>query len=301
MSSTQYDTPLVSAIVPVFQAEAFLSPTLASLQAQTWPNIEIIIGDDASPDGTVDVIRDFVSRNQNAKAILREENLGWIRNTNDLLAAAKGVYIFFLAHDDTIEPNYVERLVAALKESPDAVLAYSDLDWVGVGRPREVLRFQSLHGVSCAARRARQLLSMRGHWWVPYRGVFRADAYSRLGGLQSSKRIGQIAADWTWLFELALIGKFVRVPEVLYHKVAMVGSLGSAWKAPVDVKLVLLLLAAKLAILSDARLSEKLSIISSICSALALRSLYIIARLLALRILPRELLARLRPRFQKIF
>ena len=51
-------------------------------------------------------------------------------------------------------------------------------------------------------------------WWVPNRGLFRAEAFGRIGGIKPND-CGEYSADWTWLLHMALLGDFVRVPKLL--------------------------------------------------------------------------------------
>lgn len=54
--------PLISVIVPVYDVEKYLSKCLDSLLAQTWRNLEIIVVDDGSPDGSLDIMQDYAAR-----------------------------------------------------------------------------------------------------------------------------------------------------------------------------------------------------------------------------------------------
>lgn len=73
----QQTGPKVTAILPSYNAAKFIHATLDSLAAQTWPNLEILIGDDCSTDNTPDILRAFVAKQPNARLIIREKNLGW--------------------------------------------------------------------------------------------------------------------------------------------------------------------------------------------------------------------------------
>lgn len=121
-------TPLVSALVPTYNGAAFIGRTLDSLAAQTWPNLEVLIGDDRSTDDTLAVVERFAAAHPNVRVLERDTNLGWLRNSNELMAEARGELMFFAFHDDVVAPTYVEALVAALRADPDAVLAFSDME-----------------------------------------------------------------------------------------------------------------------------------------------------------------------------
>jgi len=241
---TAQETPRVTAIVPAYKSARFIGETLDSLAAQTWDNLEILVGDDASPDDTAEVVRTFAERHPNARVVLRPRNMGWIANTNDLMAQATGEFLFYMPHDDLLEPTYVERLAGALADRPQAIIAYSDLLFGEVCRPATVHSFDRLSGIESGVTRASQMLRMPYGWWVPHRGVFRARAFRAIGGLRPAPFIGQFSADFPWLVQMAALGGFVRVPEVLYHKRWMPESLSRNWTGGHDPKRALLMSAA---------------------------------------------------------
>lgn len=220
--------PLVSALVPTYNGAAFIQRTLDSLAAQTWPHLEIIIGNDCSTDGTAEVVSRFAAEHGNVTVVDRTTNLGWLRNTNDLMDRAGGELMFFAFHDDVVDPSYVEKLVDALRDRPDAVLAFSDLELVDVDGTRTIRRFDDLSGRVTAIDRGFVMARRPEDWWVPNRGLFRAEAYRRVGGIHPNDA-GEYSADWTWLLHLALLGGFIRVPEVLCHKFFTSTSLSKAW------------------------------------------------------------------------
>lgn len=218
----------VTAVVPTYNAAEFVERTLEGLAAQTYPDLEILIGDDASTDATPAIVRRFADAHPNVRLILRDTNMGWLASTNDLMRRRTGEFMFFMPHDDLVEPTYVERLVAALEAHPEAILAYSDVLAVPVeGRPHEE-RLTRIDGEANAIRRAMVYITRARGWWIPHRGIFRAEMFDRIGGLQRN-RLGEYSADTTWLLHMALLGPFVRVPEVLYHKVWKPGSLSKNW------------------------------------------------------------------------
>lgn len=222
------DTPLVTAIVPTYNGAAFIERTLASLAAQTWPNLEILIGDDASTDETLAVVRRFAEGRRDVRVLTRPANLGWLRNTNDLMNRARGEFLFFAFHDDVVEPGYVEELTRALLGRPDAVLAFSDMTVAEVDGTEQVAVFDGLAAARSAVARGLVMAARPEKWWVPNRGVFRASAYRRVGGIHPNAS-GEFSADWTWLLHLALLGDFVRVPRVLCRKYYTKASLSKTW------------------------------------------------------------------------
>lgn len=223
--ATERREPRVVACMPAWNAAAFVEPVLASLAAQTYPNLAILISVDCSSDDTAAICERFAAGRTDVTVLRQPERLGWIANSNALLAAAEGDYVFFAQHDDPLAPTYVERLVAALEAAPGAVLAYSDLE-TSTG---ETFVYDQLDGVDDRFERARRVLHAGGAWWLPYRGLMRASTVRRLGGLRRHLA-GEYSADWPWLLRLVLAGGAVRVPERLVCKRIHRGSLSSLWR-----------------------------------------------------------------------
>ncbi|WP_448003730.1 glycosyltransferase family 2 protein [Agromyces bauzanensis] len=226
-------TPLVTALVPTYNGAAFIMRTLDSLAAQTWPHLEILIGDDRSTDDTLAVVRRFAEGHPNVRILERDANLGWLRNSNDLMSRARGELMFFAFHDDVVAPTYVERLAEALRANDRAVLAFSDMTVHEVDGPGLLHVFDELEGLRSSVERGRVMVRRPGNWWVPNRGLFRASAFATVGGIHPNEQ-GEYSADWTWLLGLSLIGEFVRVPEVLCEKYYTTGSLSKRWPHDAD-------------------------------------------------------------------
>jgi glycosyltransferase involved in cell wall biosynthesis len=216
---TAVGKPRVTAIVPAYNSEGFILEALRSLAAQTWEDLEILVGDDASTDRTLSVVKEFAAGRPNVRVVAREHNLGWLANTNDLMGQASGELMFLAFHDDTVDPTYVEKLAHALEANPRAVLAFSDLELVQPDGTREPKAFRDLDGVRRRLMRGLAMAHSPTNWWVAIHGVFRASAARQVGGLRPSAA-GEYGADWPWMLHLCLLGEFVRVPEKLCVKAA---------------------------------------------------------------------------------
>jgi glycosyltransferase involved in cell wall biosynthesis len=223
--------PRVLALIPTWKAEAFLDRTLDTLAAQTCPGLAFLISDDASPDETAAIAESHAAKDPRFRVIRQPRNLGWVGNVNALLreAAGRADYLLFAFQDDLPEPTYVEKCVAALEADPDAVMAFSDIRLVRQDGSVEERTFPALDGLTDPVERACRIARHRGAWWIPNRGVFRAAAGREIGGLRRH-RAGEFSADWPWLIEMSLLGKFVRVPERLVTKIYLPTSLSRSWR-----------------------------------------------------------------------
>jgi glycosyltransferase involved in cell wall biosynthesis len=219
---------LVSALVPCYNSEAFIDATLKSLAAQTWPDLEILIADDASTDGTRARLEAFARGRSDTRLFFREKNVGWLENTNALMASARGDCMFFAFHDDLVAPDYVEALMTALDGNPDAVIAFSDVALSEIDGTQKPVSFELLEGVRSTFRRGLLMAFEPEGWWIPNRGLFRSSAYRQIGGIRRPKA-SEVRADWVWLLDMALAGGFVRVPRVLCQKFYQPTSLSKTW------------------------------------------------------------------------
>ena len=109
------NNPLVSIIVPVYNAQNSVARCLESLCAQTWKNIEIILVNDGSRDDSYAICESY--RQKDPRIVLvNKENSGVSDTRNCGLSLAQGDYVQFVDSDDYIDPDFTERLVAAAEE-----------------------------------------------------------------------------------------------------------------------------------------------------------------------------------------
>lgn len=115
---------LVSTIIPVFNRAAMLREAVASVLAQTWRPIEIIIVDDGSSDSTVHTAEDLQSQHPEITHVLRQTNSGPGPARQAGVEVAQGEFIQFLDSDDLLLPNKFELQVRGLREDAEADISY---------------------------------------------------------------------------------------------------------------------------------------------------------------------------------
>jgi succinoglycan biosynthesis protein ExoO/succinoglycan biosynthesis protein ExoU len=115
--------PLVSVVIPAFNAEATLAATVASAQRQTLADIEILVVDDASTDGTLALARRLAAEDPRVRAIAGGHNRGPAGARNLGLAAAAGEWIALLDADDAFEAERLARLVPLARQCGADLLA----------------------------------------------------------------------------------------------------------------------------------------------------------------------------------
>lgn len=109
--------PLVTVIVPAFAAEATLATALAGLADQTHAALEVIVVDDASPDGTAEVAAGFAAADPRFRLIRQAENLGGYAARNRAMAEAKGDFVTVHDADDWSHPEKIALQLRALRRS----------------------------------------------------------------------------------------------------------------------------------------------------------------------------------------
>ncbi len=110
--------PLVSIIIPVFNAEKYLKKCIESVINQTYQNIEVILIDDGSTDNSPLIYREY-ARKDNRLKINRQKNLGVSAARNNGIRRATGEYIIFIDADDWIEVNMIELMCDKLKKNKE--------------------------------------------------------------------------------------------------------------------------------------------------------------------------------------
>ena len=118
--------PLVSILVPAYNAEAYLAETLESALAQTWPRTEIVVVDDGSTDATLAVARRFEARG--VRVVAQGENRGQTATLNRCLAemSPEAAFVQYLDADDVLCPDKVEIQVRRLLGAPEGAIATSE-------------------------------------------------------------------------------------------------------------------------------------------------------------------------------
>lgn len=112
--------PLVSILITAYNAEAWLAETLTSATEQTWPNVEVILVDDGSTDGTLALARRFEGPTVH---VIHQENRGACAARNVAFARAQGDFIQYLDADDLIEPDKIAVQMRRLADEPPGTVA----------------------------------------------------------------------------------------------------------------------------------------------------------------------------------
>lgn len=111
----------VSIIVPIYNTQKYLPSCLDSIINQTYQNLEIILIDDGSTDGSGKIADDYAKKDKRIK-IIHQKNQGQSAARNEGLKLATGDYISFVDADDEVKPDFIEKLLAPLREDKNTAL-----------------------------------------------------------------------------------------------------------------------------------------------------------------------------------
>jgi glycosyltransferase involved in cell wall biosynthesis len=204
--------PLVTIGLPVYNAGRYLREALDSLLGQDYPNLELIVSDNASDDATAEICTEYIERDARLRYYRNEQNMGSVWNFNRVFELARGEYFMWAAHDDLRDPTYVSACVAALQSRPDAVqcctgIRFIDQDGRAIEEPPSVVGIRPVGAT--AGKRLRQVV--RAMHWTDLYSLERSAALRRTRGL-----VQAWGCDVILELELCLLGAVVLVPEPLF-------------------------------------------------------------------------------------
>jgi glycosyltransferase involved in cell wall biosynthesis len=217
--------------LPVYNGAEYLEPAITSILAQTFGDFELLISDNASDDATESLCRRYAGHDRRIRYVRQPRNIGAAANHNFVVRQTESRYFKWAAHDDLLDPRFLEVSVAALDRQPQVVLASpaSDLidelgqvlpysherggviDRSGVCWPALPENNPGLTSANPAARFHAVILNMV--MCVEIFGVMRRQALMRTN-LQGPFS----GADKVLLAQMALQGPFWLGSDVLFHR-----------------------------------------------------------------------------------
>lgn len=121
--------PLISVIIPCYNAEKIVGFTLDSVINQTYKNLEIICVNDCSKDGTLAVLEEYAKKDKRIKVLSNEKNSGVATTRNNALKIAKGEYIAFVDADDIWHLDKTEKQISFMLEN-NYKLTFTSVDFI---------------------------------------------------------------------------------------------------------------------------------------------------------------------------
>lgn len=195
--------PLVSVIVPSFNHARYVRECVDSVLAQDHPNIELIVVDDGSTDGSLDVLKSYGDRIR----LLQQQGGRQARARNLALAVARGELVAFLDSDDRWRAGRISAAVAAFRAQPQAALVWADYAFIdGEGRPQGEMRWVSPGGDF------RRVL-IAGNPICNATVTVRRAVLDQIGGFD--ERVPRVCDGAAWTQIAALGHRFVHLPQVV--------------------------------------------------------------------------------------
>ena len=201
-------SPLVSVIIPCFNAAETIERALASVRGQTYPDVEIIAVDDCSTDDTLAILRG--QECPGLRVIARDRNSGGpSAPRNAGIAAARGALLAFLDQDDEWHPDKLRRQIAVISQCEGMVMIGCRAEDVWPDGSRTLMNATHTPPVGGEAWR----MMLRESFYVPGMIVARTEAVRRIGGFDETLRSGE--EDQDFLIRLALQGEVGFLDQIL--------------------------------------------------------------------------------------
>lgn len=201
----------VSICIPCYNHEKFIGAAIESCLAQTERDIEVLVFNDRSTDGSADIVRGF--SDPRVQLVENEERNGLVGNFNRALTGGTGAYVKILCADDYLERDCVKGLADALDRVPEAAFATSDRYMVYQDGRKKLLKPPFAGDVAIRGKdlvkRSWLCFNLVGE---PTTVMVRRSAIQAVGGFDS--RYHQML-DWELWLRLAARAPFVRVPVTL--------------------------------------------------------------------------------------
>lgn len=193
--------PLISVVMPVYNALPFLDESINSILTQTFSDFEFVIFDDASTDGSVERLRDWAARDPRIKLHKSKTQLGLSGSSNAVVTHARAPIIARMDADDIAHPDRLRRQWQVIESQPDVAVVGTlcigiDADGRKV-RPRDRWR----------------LLRRSGYIPFPHgSAMFRREVFDRVGGYDDTPG----GEDQKLFSKMAAEGRVVTLPDNLY-------------------------------------------------------------------------------------
>ncbi|GAB4438533.1 MAG: hypothetical protein OHK0026_04110 [Rhodocyclaceae bacterium] len=196
----------ISVIMPCFNSRRFLPEAIDSVLGQTHPNVELIVVDDGSTDGSRDILRKYGAR----ILVVEQDNRGPYPARNAGLQVATGELVAFLDSDDYWSREALQKLQTALASAPEAALAYCGWQNLGaIGRSNDPYVPPDYE----AGDKLEAFLRAASPWPI-HAALIRRRELDAVGGFDVSLHS---CMDYDLWLRLAIARPIVRVPEVLAY------------------------------------------------------------------------------------
>jgi len=206
MDSSQ---PLISVVMPCFNAERFVEEAVRSALEQTFGHVELVVVDDGSTDGSLAILTALQTQFEGRMKLLHSTHLGPYPARNLALGEAKGEFVAFLDADDYWEPDFLQSMVDAVCAN-QIDIAYCGWQNVGAGGPGDHPYVPPAYENEDPV-----LHFLRGCPWPIHAALIRREVISAVGGF-SERMYSSMDYD-LWIRLLTVTRKMLLVPRVLAY------------------------------------------------------------------------------------
>ncbi len=233
MDKINSQLPLVSVIIPAYNAETFIERTLKSVLSQTYTNIEVIVVDDGSKDKTFEIVQSIAQKDSRI-VLIKQENAGVAAARNLAIEKSQGEYIAPIDADDIWYAEKIEKQVKCILNAEESVgLVYSlavDIDEndLIIGQSSVDTLFKPEGKIYTAL----VFINFLGNASTP---LIRRACFKHIGGYncQLKQQAAQGCEDWDMYLRIAEYYEFRVVPEFLIGYRQVIGSMGGNYKSMV--------------------------------------------------------------------
>jgi glycosyltransferase involved in cell wall biosynthesis len=209
-------TPAVTLVIPFYNREGYLGPAIASVQAQSRSDFELILWDDGSTDGSLEMARRHAAEDPRLRVVAAPHR-GQTPSLRDALTQARGRYVGWVDSDDLLAPGALAATTAVLDAEPAVGLVYTS--YATIDAAGQVTG----HGLRCQIPYSPDRLLV--DFMLFHFRLLRRSVYERVGGLDEAFARAQ---DYELCLRLAEVTEIRHVPKVLYYHRVHDGSVSNA-------------------------------------------------------------------------
>ncbi len=208
---------LVSICIPTYNSATFITEAITSITQQTYSNIEIIVGDNASTDNTEEIVDLLIKKDARIKYYRNTTNLGYSGNCNKLISLASGDYVAIYHSDDIYDPSIVEKEVEILDNNADILGVFTlakQIDTSGARLADMFSPFRNENGVRRVSldQYINNVIDYGGSCFVCPTSMIRKSIYETLDGYNTELKYIEDQDMWARILQKGLIAV---IPEYL--------------------------------------------------------------------------------------
>lgn len=208
--------PLVSIAIITYNRKDLLKKTLDSVINQTYKNLEIIIADNHSEDGTEELCREYAAKDSRIKYFRHDKNIGMTANSNFTTSKVTGKYWIGVCDDDWLELDYIEKCVDFLEKNPEYSIVFSLTQLYDI--ENNLISTSKVNKLDYNDHNKRIKKYIRVNIDSLYVGLFRTSIMKQMENLDGFFLKDRMSEDWVFMIKNLVAGKGKVLNNVFYHK-----------------------------------------------------------------------------------